>query len=357
MKVGRSFTEWENQTWPQSQRCELSQALQGHRPERRLQVSQVTHWKNVWKIIIKAFDNLHPNPYLTFSRKWVDQSISPPTRPHEVFKSCCKRSGPRPAEEINFRDLSIDTETEVRHSSGGAVKSVLISNPHTSTWHPHRLTRGQMEHVSTVFVIFPWDTQSCDIFRSHLRSMNTASTITFSAVKSNRMQHRRVKRSVTLISTHVHLFAALFAPMTSLCHWLPFFSFLFLYFPFLSFSFPFLSFPFTLPSPSFLALLYFPFLSAPSLSTPPLLLPKLLTRKTHQMKPLHCFRCKFEPESELNKRLPLYNVTAFISDSSTHNRRNVSFYWDTMALWQLLSPSSSPAPSPPGKKKKKKKPH
>ena len=138
-------------------------------------------------------------------------------------------------------------------------------------------------------------------------------------------------------------------------HLFPFLSFPFLSFPFLFFSFLF--FPFILPSPSFLWLLYFPFLSAPSLSTPPLLLPKLLTRKTHQMKPLHCFRCKFEPESELNKRLPLYNVTAFISDSSTHNRRNVSFYWDTMALWQLLSPSSSPAPSPPGKKRKKKKPH
>lgn len=102
-------------------------------------------------------------------------------------------------------------------------------------------------------------------------------------------------------------------------------------------------------SSSFIALLSFPFLCfflpflvlsspLPSASSHP--------RQTHQMKLFHCFRCKFGPESELNKRLPLYNITAIITDSFKHNRRNVSFYWDTIALWQLLSPSSSPTPFP-----------
>lgn len=163
---------------------------------------------------------------------------------------------------------------------------------------------------------------------------------------------------MTIISFFLSLFSLLNLSLTSLswplplslyaCNCFPRFSS-----PFLPCSLFFESIHSPIPSESMVLhpfVVSFPFLLLSFSFFFFLLLYSQSPNKTNQ-KPFHCFKCKFQPESELNKCLPLYNVTAFISESFKHNRRTFSFYWDTMALWQLLSPCSSPPFSPLDKKK------
>lgn len=87
----------------------------------------------------------------------------------------------------------------------------------------------------------------------------------------------------------------------------------------------------------------------------PLATPPPVTQPDKQLHNYYRFGSKFASE---NNVCFICNVW----DSSAHKSRNVSFYWETMALWQLLSPGCSflphkkckcvaCKPSPPSKKR------